>query len=393
MYRVGFGDCFLVSIPQPQGPSHLLVDCGVHARGNINTMDAVVRNIEQECAGRLAAVIATHEHQDHISGFASCASIFSRIAVGEVWLPWVLDPGDSRAAELRRARLAMAQELWRGLAAGPDSAARNIVFNLLGNDDAMETLRGGFANKAPVRYLEAGMELVAAAGIAGLTVKVLGPPRDADFLAKMDPPAGNHYLADAAPEVLTDAKLTPFRARWRLEPPQFRRLGVVHFSRAEENAIRKCAQGRAEPLAAALDRTVNNTSIVILISFAGHHLLFAGDAQWGNWYWAERKEDLLKTLGEIAFYKVAHHGSFNATPKDALEAMPEGRFAAMVSTQSKPWPSIPRLPLIAALQERTGGALVRSDAIPVKGAPAVPMPGLPDNFALGDLWADYFVAV
>ena len=42
MYRVGFGDCFLLSIPTAKGQStdrqqHILVDCGVHSRGDIGT--------------------------------------------------------------------------------------------------------------------------------------------------------------------------------------------------------------------------------------------------------------------------------------------------------------------------------------------------------------------
>jgi beta-lactamase superfamily II metal-dependent hydrolase len=35
--------------------------------------------------------------------------------------------------------------------------------------------------------------------------------------------------------------------------------------------------------AQAADKTLNNQSLVILFSFAGKHLLFAGDAQWRSW--------------------------------------------------------------------------------------------------------------
>src|SRR5262249_9643623 len=76
MYRVGFGDCFLVSFPNQQGSKYVLVDCGVHARGDIKTMDRIVRNVQSECQNKLAIVIATHEHQDHISGFGQCSDVF-----------------------------------------------------------------------------------------------------------------------------------------------------------------------------------------------------------------------------------------------------------------------------------------------------------------------------
>src|SRR5689334_10201689 len=37
MYRIGFGDFFLLTVPGKSGPAHILIDCGVHA-ANINTM-------------------------------------------------------------------------------------------------------------------------------------------------------------------------------------------------------------------------------------------------------------------------------------------------------------------------------------------------------------------
>jgi hypothetical protein len=64
-------------------------------------------------------------------------------------------------------------------------------------------------------------------------------------------------------------------------------------------------------------------------------LLFAGDAQWGNWenflYGGKIETgrttltDSSKTnLASLDFYKVGHHGSTIETPKDALNAMREG---------------------------------------------------------------------
>ena len=48
MYRVGFGDCFLLSLPVTGGMEHILIDCGVHARGNIGTLGDAVHDIAQE---------------------------------------------------------------------------------------------------------------------------------------------------------------------------------------------------------------------------------------------------------------------------------------------------------------------------------------------------------
>ncbi len=74
MYRVGFGDCFLVSfLNQKIGGAlkdyHILVDCGVHSKGNIGTIDQVVDDVLTTTKGKIAVVVATHAHQDHMSGF------------------------------------------------------------------------------------------------------------------------------------------------------------------------------------------------------------------------------------------------------------------------------------------------------------------------------------
>ena len=170
---------------------------------------------------------------------------------------------------------------------------------------------------------------------------------------------------------------------------------MTRLSEADRISLEAAASSPPEELAFALDQARNNESVVALLSYRGKNLLFAGDAQYGNWRWwlDNEKPDLI--LPEVSFFKVAHHGSVNATPKDALEAMTDGGFAAMVSTQGTPWPSIPRVPLMLRLSEKTKQKLVRSDWLPVKGAPtpasgSLPRaPGAPPpGFAQGALWFD-----
>src|SRR5262245_24590099 len=96
MYRVGFGDCFLVSfLGRPT--KHVLVDCGVHKRGDIGKLEAVVENIATETKGKLALVVATHAHEDHISGFGKYAERFHAMKVEQVWMPWCENPEDKVA--------------------------------------------------------------------------------------------------------------------------------------------------------------------------------------------------------------------------------------------------------------------------------------------------------
>src|SRR6266699_2202355 len=85
---------------------------------------------------------------------------------------------------------------------------------------------------------------------------------------------------------------------------------------SDRRTMKSCS--RRSILPRALDSMTNNTSLVLAIELAdGDVLLFAADAQVGNWLsWQDLKwtvgtspvtgPDLLK---RTIFYKVGHHGS------------------------------------------------------------------------------------
>jgi beta-lactamase superfamily II metal-dependent hydrolase len=406
MYRVGFGDCFLVSLPVGAAEQrHILVDCGVHAKGDIGSIAQVVANIVEVTGGKLAVVIATHAHQDHIAGFDRFGDQFAKLEIGEVWLPWTWDPADPHAVQLQTKQAALTEQLathFAALAAGgalgaPGTAAADAISNLRGNAHAIALLNKGFGVGARVRYLKAGDGLTDPAGVSGLSVKVLGPPQSEEFLAQMNPPAGQEYLRTEAGGPDHTSRIEPFGARWRVGRGALPGLDT-RLSKADEGRLDQTTGSPAEDLAFALDQARNNESVVTFLTYRGQNLLFAGDAQYGNWRWWLDNEQPDQILPEVAFYKVAHHGSVNATPKDALEKMADGHFAAMVSTQSTPWASIPRVPLMQRLSEKTKQKIVRSDWLPFKGAP-VPAPksapaqpaSPPIGFVQGALWFDYMV--
>lgn len=410
MYRVGFGDCFLLSLPVVkegrQEHRHFVIDCGVHGRGNIGTIEKAVDNIAEVTGKKLAAIIATHSHQDHISGFSEK---FCSFDIEEIWLPWCENQADELALQWQRKEAALVERLDRHFTAQArigDAAANTTmrksalaaVANLVRNKKAMQFLRSGFGTGAKVRYLEAGETMLSPADALGLTVRVLGPPRDEKFLAKMHPPDDQRYLqldtSGAAGEMQNC--LEPFPSKWRVnaeEMPTF----PLRLSETEEKTLQEQLNDSSlDSLAFSLDHVKNNTSLVTLFMFRGQYLLFPGDAEYGNWrYWLD-EEEAEEILARITFLKVGHHGSFNSTPRDALEKMSEGAFAAMVSTQSEPWDSIPRVPLMERLDEQTKQKIVRSDWIDLPNAPkplADAMPPMPPNlaeeFKQGDFWYDY----
>lgn len=411
MYRVGFGDCFLLSLPVAGADAngdthrHVLIDCGVHFKGDLKTMDRAVDHIAETTKRKLAIVIATHSHQDHISGFSNK---FSSFEIGEVWMPWCEDVRDKQALKLQKKHIALTERLRlhfdaearRTPVSKTRAAAMAAVANLVQNKTAMTLLRAGFNVNAQVRYLNASNFLRNAGGITGLSVNVLGPPRDEKFLRKMDPPAGQSYLRMEGSQSNRLDAVQPFAGRWRLKPsdPAFndQRLSHLKLSDEETKTLQKeFAAPSMNSLAFALDQAKNNTSLVTLFSFRGQQLLFPGDAQWGNWkFWLD-KDDAEAILSGLTFVKIAHHGSHNATPRDALEKMSKGKFAAMVSTQTVPWDSIPRMPLMDRLGEMTMNRVVRSDSLKLAGTNGAPkgpeLAEMPKGFAQGEFWYDYLV--
>src|SRR4051812_4533777 len=105
MYRDILGDCFLLRFPKSAGTVHMLIDCGIlqgmpSARERAQRIMANIRSI----TSRLDVLVATHEHVDHLSGFAQAREIFSDIEVDELWLAWTEDPRDEQANRLRARR-------------------------------------------------------------------------------------------------------------------------------------------------------------------------------------------------------------------------------------------------------------------------------------------------
>ena len=75
-YQVGFGDCYLLTFHYSGKISdrHVLIDFGSTGQpkgAGENLMLRVAQDIKKQCNRKLHAVVATHRHKDHISGFAT----------------------------------------------------------------------------------------------------------------------------------------------------------------------------------------------------------------------------------------------------------------------------------------------------------------------------------
>jgi beta-lactamase superfamily II metal-dependent hydrolase len=336
MYRVGMGDCFLVSVGTGKSRKHVLIDCGVHSQSKFKGLSEAVAAIEKETGGKLDVVVATHAHADHISGFGTEAETFSRFEIGEVWMPWLEDLTDPAAKKLHTKTAALASLLDAHMsrlgAEERDPLIEWVTLNALGakgrsstgnNAKALALLRGGFGDKNRTKYLKAGDVLSDAGGIKGLTVRVLAPSSDTKFLSKMQPPESQLFGLDENGQVITD-NLLPFGDRWN--------DSVAALDDDYQNELTRQCAIPLKALALSVDNYLNNTSLSLLLQYRGKTLLFPGDAQWGNWLSWE--PDWQSILGDLSFYKVGHHGSHNATPHGALDLMNAQGVAAMASTDT-----------------------------------------------------------
>lgn len=413
MYRVGFGDFFLLTVPGTNGPAHILIDCGVHA-ANIGSIDECVKDMMNETGNRLALVILTHYHADHMSGFASNFDDFAQFDVGAVWITNRLDPDNSDSSKFMAQLTTVAQQLKMQLGARGDDAAveaHHKVENALGvsengdggsNAKALKLLQSGFKNKPPVYYYQGGDTPVLPDELKGqITAEILGPsPKDSGGEFAASDNKTEQYLAALGDEGVPDAtRVQPFReGKWFASAAdypantfdEFDTSAVAHPPRAKGGGGSRLedilASMQPDALAAAadkLDGTLNNQSLVVLFTCNGKKLLFVGDAQWGNWaYWLYGKgvtgsdpgitDRAKEILGSIDFYKVGHHGSTNATPIPAVGALNHD-CASMCSTATGAYGSpakkteVPRTALMDALEDRTGKRLVRSDWVPAHG--------------------------
>jgi len=440
MYRVGFGDFFLLTVPTRSGPQHILIDCGVHA-ANIGTMRDCVADLVAVTKRKLALVIVTHYHADHLSGFATQYDEFAQFDVGAVWITNRLDPGDARVATFKRRLTAVAShlrlqlQLRLRLALDDDVAlatrqALAKVEDALGvghpvagsaNEKALDLVTKGFRNAPPVHYYEAGDEPALPPALKGsVTAEILGPSPKAsagEFAASDD--RLEQYLAAVAQNGLPEqGAFPPFERAWPATAADYPREAFRPWNApaAMEKALQALQPDTLAAAAELIDGTLNNQSLAVLFTCRKRKLLFVGDAQWGNWaYWlygraVKGKAPALsdrarRILASVDFYKVGHHGSTNATPISVVGALAAG-CAAMCSTETgypsrkrtygsvKAKTEVPRTALMEALEKRTRQKLVRSDWIAAGDAPASPearaeLAKLPANFIAGANHIDY----
>jgi hypothetical protein len=237
----------------------------------------------------------------------------------------------------------------------------------------------------------------------GLRAYALGPPRRHDRLFQDLPSAGRAqetYLAvqAAAAEALWaaadgwiggsagEAAASPFAPRYVIPAKDVQTGGddtldwlkAGYYGAPSWRRVDGDWLGAGSALALKLDSDTNNTSLVLALEMDPSRkvLLFAADAQVGNWLsWHDQlyagpdgSVEAKDLLARTVVYKVGHHCSHNATLQDlGLELMTSEELTAMIPVveddahdQGKGW-NMPFPKLLDRLQEKTSGRVLRGD--------------------------------
>jgi hypothetical protein len=347
MYHVGFGDCFLLTFHYGSKDRHLLMDFGT-TRGSKEYMLDVARDIRHQTGGRLDAVVATHRHKDHISGFATAddteeespGSVVAQMEPKLVSMTWTEAPGLAKdatgpvrgdcslsfVAALRS--MERVAEKARTVAAAEKKARRFTVSSEMeslseiniSNKSAQRNLLS-MSGRENSEFLHYRKRTRLNRTFYGVKFHVLGPPT-ADQSARVK----SHVSTD-------EDEFWHLANYWSLVESAFLREGGKRDIPFTKNYREKRKPSHAkwlvekmrDPTAADLlrisrvmDRAINNTSLILLIEVGRTKLLFPGDAQIESWDYVLNGPHAAKNrqlLSGVSVYKVGHHASLNGTPK------------------------------------------------------------------------------
>ena len=357
-WNVGFGDAFLVSVPEaaPDGGEvtrHLLIDVGNLLAGDGNQDDVfaeVVAEVSALTGGTVDLYLLTHEHLDHAQGLLAAHRAGVPLAARHCWLTGSAHPDyyETHAEAKKRRleeRLAL-EDAVRVLQVDPDAWLAAMVRNNtaalpagalgLSTADYVDHLRG-IAPAEHTHYVDRTTELAGTHPFVEATLRVLAPEEDTSVYYGRPQPRPTLTAASAAlPAEPLAGGSSGDVAGLPSVPPVGVDPGAFYDLQASR---RRTTRNRV----LEIDAANNNTSVVLELEWRGWRLLFPGDAEIRSWQ-TMRTLDLLRPAH---FVKISHHGSHNGTHDELLDVVlppttHDGRARhALVSTHDGDWDSVP----------------------------------------------------
>ena len=425
MYRIHeLGDCFLLTFTLGDKNSHVLIDCGSFRNSNTSSkkFKAITKNIRSIVNGKvdkkgIDLVVATHQHNDHMSGFEYAKADYTSIGINQVFLSWLDDEEDTMALDIAEKHDKVVKQLAniRGILDNKNIEELAPIRFALDEvvDERSFVQDNSFTGKAtqflksigkqPVQYLRPG-NILAVPNIPPdeVRIHVLGPPRDYPAIRSKNPRKGESYdphlrnilfsideLSNALSADSVDPHF-PFNEKFKEDPADGAEAAsetIDQYNSYKQNATWRNIDydwlALAKRFALHLNSYTNNTSLVLAFELVKTKkvLLFVGDAQAGNWRswdtipWKDEDNplDIDSLMRNTVFYKVGHHGSHNATSKKGLDRMTHKDLVAFIPvnkkdpnlTKKNPW-RMPATNLYKELKKRTKGRIARMDEGKIK---------------------------
>jgi beta-lactamase superfamily II metal-dependent hydrolase len=413
-----------------------------------STPDDVVADIRAVTKNKIDVAVITHEHQDHVNAITQKRFAGLTVGeVWFAWTESREDKlarrlrkkyGDSlralvaanrrlaasNPAQARRVSELIALELGgemeatpASVSAGATAAGAMAADGGSFNKQSMRLLQG-LSSKEP-KCIYPHKEIIELPGAKSVRVFALGPPYDEDLLEDLEPHDGEgfpkhgltgHSIAPSFAAAVNGKKGegagNPFSSRQTIRldrrPKDVAKWFRSHYGTGKgkvlpnDDEVGSAAKFRridsdwllsVEHLALAMGNDTNNASLVLAFELGrgGKVLLFAADAQRGNWAsWATKpfkdgrdEVDVRELLGRTVLYKTGHHGSHNATltgnetsKVPNLSWLGRGKYAseftAMITAVRK-WADgkagwdHPLKAIKTALLERCGGRVLQTD--------------------------------
>jgi beta-lactamase superfamily II metal-dependent hydrolase len=318
-YNVLFGDCILITWHEQDGPHHAWVDFGNFHNDANAVFASVYEDVLKRTGGNIDLVVVTHRHLDHLEGFHSLRKRFAKdFSIDRLWHAHV-SKGSDDVFEL-------ADQSMRALL---PASALDVEAGLLGRiyhnnhyittKDRMHAVADELpAQSAHAVHRETKLSEIKPAGLKRMKVEVLAPERDSSIylrpleeaLSAVDSVTSSLQRASSGGSV-TGRRRRVTGDELRLAEWQNRLEGLADFAR-----LRRHLRSGGLNFLAAVDRTRNNTSIVLRLTYGATKVLLTGDAEEGSWETIKKKKP--RSL-EATVVKVGHHGSINASPSWSFE--------------------------------------------------------------------------
>lgn len=407
------GDCFLLSFkPDEAEESYILIDFGSYYANKEREIE-IAKDIAKTVQGKKLIIVLTHQHKDHLSGFASAEAELSGLSK-ELWLSYLDSEKSVRGQKIRDLTTKYWQKSVKSRKIiekhfGADAEVRNMLdakdtLDLFAEDQtggkAMSSLLRITGNNA--KFLTPGDTFLLPGTNDGIRVYVLGPPYDKEMLTKLDPSkdeevSGLDELSLANLDLSGTLMLNalegldgtsyresnfPFNKRFAgsddEELQQIKQIKDLYEAAKDRNIDHEWL-GEMGRMALHMDNLTNNTSLVLAFEMVASKkvLLFVGDAQIGNWQsWFKVKfkdhpMDVEDLLARTVVYKAGHHSSHNATLKKGLDLMNEEELTILVpvdeKTSIKQGFAMLKPGMLMGYHRKSQGRVFRSDTVEQSG--------------------------